>query len=159
MATTEDPLTDKQEAFCLAYVKHGDGLRAYREAGYSEKMSDKSATEAASRLLRNPKVVARIAAIRGPAAKKAGMTLESHLEDLKRLRNSAVKDRKWAAAITAEIARGKAAGLYVEHHELTGPDGGPIQQNVQGGVNEEAVRAIVRDLRSEFLGGDQAGSD
>jgi hypothetical protein len=34
-------------------------------------------------------------------------------KDLLRLREEAVKDSKWSAAVAAEMGRGKAAGLYV----------------------------------------------
>ena len=59
-------------------------------------------------------VTARVAELREPVVKEAQMTLKSHLEDLQKLRNMAVKAEQYSAAITAEIARGKAAGIYVD---------------------------------------------
>jgi len=47
------------------------------------------------------------------------VTLEHHLEALRKLRNIAVIKKQFSAAISAEIARGKAAGLYVEKCEST----------------------------------------
>lgn len=119
-------LTKKQEDFALVYVETGNASDAYRRTYAVKSMTEKSINETASRLLKNVKVAARIAELRAPVVEKAGLTLEKHLDDLLRLRNMAVKDAKWTAAIQAEIARGKAAGLYVERTELTGKDGAPI---------------------------------
>lgn len=112
-------MTPKQEAFAVAFVQSGSALDAYRTAGYSIGMSGKTATEAASRLLKNSKVAARIAALREPAAQKARITLESHLADLEALRDMASQRGQFAAAIAAEIARGKASGVHVEKSEQT----------------------------------------
>lgn len=140
-------LTPKQEAFCLAYIRCGNGLQAYREAGYSPRMSDKSATEAASRMLRDAKVVARIEELRKPVAAEAGITLENHLRDLEILRNQAVNDQKWSAAIQAEIARGRASGLYVERTELTGRDGAPVQvAQMTPGEFESVARKVADEI-------------
>lgn len=128
MATPETAikLTPKQESFVLAYIETGNASEAYRRAYAWKGMSENAVNVEACKLLKHPKVSQRVAAMRAPAIEKAGITLEKHLDDLMRLRNMAVKDNKWAAAIQAEIARGKAAGLYVERTELTGKDGAPI---------------------------------
>jgi hypothetical protein len=51
------PLTDKQKRFVLAYVEHGNGARAARQAGYAEK----SARIEGSKLLKKPAVKAALA--------------------------------------------------------------------------------------------------
>jgi len=124
-------LTAKQEAFCLSFVESGNASDAYRKAGYSGGMSDKTVNEAASRLLKNSKVVARIAAIRKPAADAMQMTLEGHLKRLQDLSEIAERRGQMNAAIAAEIARGKASGVHVERTELTGKGGGPIESRAQ----------------------------
>jgi hypothetical protein len=50
------------------------------------------------------------------------MTLEGHLADLQMLRDKALQADQFSAAISAEIARGKASGVHVEKSEqhLTG---------------------------------------
>lgn len=53
-------LSVKQEKFCLEYAKTGNQRQAYFFAGYNSK-SDEAADAAASRLLRNGKVQARLA--------------------------------------------------------------------------------------------------
>lgn len=112
-------LTAKQEAFCAHYLETSNATEAYRKAGYGPRMSDKTATEAASRLLKDSKVVARLEEMRAPVVEKAQLTLEAHLLDLQKLRNMAVKKEQYSAAISAEIARGKAAGLYTEKVDAT----------------------------------------
>jgi hypothetical protein len=71
-------------------------------------------------------VASRVAELREPVARKAQITLESHLDDLLRLRNMAAKEKQYSAAITAEVARGKASGVHIERSELTGKDGAPL---------------------------------
>jgi len=47
------------------------------------------------------------------------VTLAAHLAELYRLREDAGARGKYAAAVRAECARGKAAGLYVHRTEIT----------------------------------------
>lgn len=110
-------LTPKREAFARAIVSGMNQADAYREAYGQKTMSDTTLHQAASRLMSNSNVLARVEELREPIAKKAQITLESHLEDLQRLRNMAAKSNQWSAAISAEIARGKAAGVNIEKSE------------------------------------------
>lgn len=152
-------LTPKQEAFCLAYIETGNASEAYRRAYDAGKMATATIHRKAKDLLDNGKVTARIKELSKPAEESAVLTREQHLEDLKRLRNAAEKDKKWDAAIKAEIARGRVCGHYIDRAEVTGKDGGPIESRVEGGANEDQVRAIVAELRGEFLGGDAPDGD
>ena len=110
-------LTPKQEAFCLGVVEGRTALEAYKAAGYQPKATDQTKQQAASRLLNSKEIASRIAELRAPAAKQAGITLEGHLADLERLRDLAIGAAQFSAAITAEVARGKAAGIHVEKSE------------------------------------------
>ena len=123
-------LTIKQENFCLAYIETGNASESYRGAYSCEKMSDKTVNEASSRSLSDSKIAARIKELRAPVIEKAQITLEQHLRDLKTLRDKADSSEKYGPAIQAEIARGKASGLYVEKTEVTGPNGGAQQHDV-----------------------------
>jgi len=120
------PLTQKQENFCLAYIETGNASEAYRQAYSAGKMTAASVHRAAKELLDIPKITARVKELRAPSIERAQLTLDGHLDDLKRLRDTAEKEGKYSAAISAEIARGKAAGLYVDRHEHTGAEGAPI---------------------------------
>ena len=112
-------LTPKQEAFCLALIQSGNATDAYRAAGYSAKMADKTAAEAASRLAKNSKVVARMTELRSVATAEAALTIAGHLADLKELRDLAKGEGKFSAAVAAEVARGKVSGFYIEKVEAT----------------------------------------
>lgn len=44
-----------------------------------------------------------------------GRTLEAHLDMLRIIRNSAIKDKKYSMAVEAEVARARAVGLYSDN--------------------------------------------
>ena len=111
-------LTAKQEKFCIEYVKTGNASEAYRLAYDAGGMKPASINRKAKELMDNGKIAAMLVTLRAPAIKEAQVTLIDHLSDLKDLRAKAEKDGKWGPAIAAEIARGKASGLYVEHVKL-----------------------------------------
>lgn len=113
-------LTQKQENFCLAYIETGNASEAYRKSYNAAGSSEKSVWELASKMLDNPKVISRLEALREQAARRALFTLERHLEELATLRDEARAEGRYSAAIAAEIARGKAAGLYVEQSRTEG---------------------------------------
>lgn len=147
MANTTE-LTPKQEAFCLAYMETGNASEAYRRA-YDVKPNTKEATinRTAKELIDNPKITARIKEMRAPAIKRAQITLEDHLNDLKRLRDLAEASEKYGPAINAEVARGKASGLYIERQEITGPGGTPIQTIQIPADPVEAAKAYQRMIQ------------
>ena len=64
------------------------------------------------------KVTARISELRKPVVEEARLTLKQHLNDLLKLREKAVKGGAWSAAISAEMGRGKAAGLHIDKIDL-----------------------------------------
>ena len=83
------------------------------EAGYEKEFAHVRASE-----LRNPKrfplVVKYIGELREELQKKYEVTFERHITELAKLREESRAKGAWSAAINAEVARGKAAGLYVE---------------------------------------------
>ena len=83
------------------------------EAGYDKDTAHVRASE-----LRNPKkyplVVKYIGEIREEYQKKYEVTYERHISELGKIREAALKKGAFSAANNAEVARGKAAGLYVE---------------------------------------------
>ena len=86
-------LTPKQEVFAQAVASGKSQSDAYR-AAYKVGANTKPETvnQAASRIMADSNVAARVAELRKPIAEKAQMTLESHLRDLMMLRNMAVKE-------------------------------------------------------------------
>jgi phage terminase small subunit len=83
------------------------------EAGYEKESAYVRASE-----LRNPRrfplVVKYIGELREEMQKKHEITFEKHIAELAKLREESRAKGAWSAAINAEVARGKAAGLYIE---------------------------------------------
>ena len=59
-------------------------------------------------------MVKYIGEIREEYQKKYEVTYEKHITELAKIREQALKKGAFSAASNAEVARGKAAGLYVE---------------------------------------------
>ena len=68
--------------------------------------------------LQNPKlyplVVQYIGELREEWQKQYEVTFGNHIAELGKLRDEARDKKAWSAAVNAEVARGKAAGLYIE---------------------------------------------
>ena len=109
-------LTPKQIKFAQELV-YNEGRKTATQcaidAAYSEDRAHVTASE-----LQNPKmyplVVQYIGQLRDEIRKKYDIDFDSHLMHLGKMRNDALDAKAWTAAINAEVARGKAAGLYVE---------------------------------------------
>ena len=108
--------TPKQEKFAQNVAKGMKKKEAAKKAGYSEKNAARAGTMLTSKA--NPVVQKRIHQLQTKAADKASLSLGTHLVDLKEIRDGAMRNGAWSAAVTAEVARGKAAGLYVNRSEL-----------------------------------------
>jgi len=72
----------------------------------------------AKELMDNGKIMAKIKELRAPAVEAMKLTLENHLMTLALLRDEAARNGVFGAAVSAEVARGKAAGLYIDRHEV-----------------------------------------
>ena len=112
-------LTPKQESFAQAIVSGMNQSDAYRSA-YKVRANTKSAcvNVAASKLMADANVSLRVDELRKPAVKKAQMTLESHLARLQALSEAAEGEMQYSAAITAEVARGKASGVALDKSQM-----------------------------------------
>jgi len=117
MPNTKKKLTPKQEKYAQNVAKGMSKKDAAIDAGYSEKNATRAGYTLDSDS--NPMVKQRIGALQEKAAKKVELNLSTHLTDLKDIREGAMRNGAWSAAVTAEVARGKAAGLYVNRSELT----------------------------------------
>lgn len=109
-------LTDMQMNFAHELVTNEGRKTAYEcaiDAGYAKDRARATASE-----LKNPKmyplVVQYIGELREEYQKKYDVTFERHITELAKLRDGARDKKAWSAAVNAEVARGKAAGLYVE---------------------------------------------
>ena len=109
-------LTDMQKRFAELYVYNEGRSTPYecaKEAGYAEESARVRASE-----LRNPRtyplVVQYIGELREEIQNKYAIDFERHIKELARLREAALKKGSFSSAVNAEVARGKAAGLYIE---------------------------------------------
>ena len=89
------------------------GYECAKEAGYSEDRARVTASELQSPK-KYPLVVKYIGELREEYQKKYAVTFERHITELGKIRQEALKKGAWSAAVNAEVARGKAAGLYIE---------------------------------------------
>ena len=101
----------RHELFAQALAHRMSADAAYTEAGYKADRGN------AARMTANDSICDRVAELQAVAAETTVVTLESHLKDLLDLRDKACVEGRYSAAIRAEIARGRAAGLYVERIE------------------------------------------
>jgi|TARA_R110002124_G_scaffold101900_2_gene249713 phage terminase small subunit len=108
-------LTDKQKKFAELLV-YNEGRKSpgecANEAGYTNRPRQ-SASE-----LKNPKIYPLVAKyigeLRSEVQEKYGITFEKHITELAKIRDEARSKGQNSAAINAEVARGKAGGLYID---------------------------------------------
>lgn len=90
-----------------------NGTEAAIAAGYSPDTAKNAASKLQNAKM-YPLVVQYIGELRTENQKKYDVTFESHITELGKIKNEALKNKAWSAAVNAEVARGKVAGLYIE---------------------------------------------
>lgn len=123
----KDALTQKQEAFALAYVETGNAAEAYRRA-YDVKAATQHSTiyVAASELMRNPKIRVRVGELQSQAAEMALYTVKQAFEEYEVARQLALQEANPSAAVSAVTGKVKLFGLEApsrSKNEHTSPDG------------------------------------
>ncbi len=112
----EIPLSKMQQKFVQLYVYQDlTNTECAHRAGYSHP------AEVATQLLRHPKfahVQEKIRQLQEGEQKKYEITFERVARDLQEIRDRAVEDGKYSAAVQAELGRAKLAGLMVEKKEI-----------------------------------------
>ena len=108
-------LTDQQRKFAELLVYNEGKMspaECAHEAGYKTR-ARKAASE-----MRNPIYLTTrgkyFGELRAEVREKYGITFEKHIAELAKIRNESLKNKAWFAAVNAEVARGKAGGLYVD---------------------------------------------
>ena len=111
-------LTEMQKRFAEYLVFGGpEGVvnktEAAKLAGYNEKRARIEGSE-----LTNPRhaplVVKYLDELKIEKMLKYGVTYESHITELARIKDLALKKNSFSAAVNAETNRGKAGGLYID---------------------------------------------
>ena len=113
------PLNSKQKKFCKEYLKGQTATEAAIKAGYTKDRKG-AKTQGSVLLNHNPVVRNYLIQLEMQAAEREQISLEKHLGTLHDLREEAKDQGQISAAITAEIHRGKAGGIYIDRRvELT----------------------------------------
>lgn len=120
-----DPMTDTtfpEECFCVEIIKTGNLTEAYRRTFPEKaiKIRPHLVGQYAQTLANQPRMQARLAAMRDQARETLGISLQEHLASLKDLREGARLAVQFGPAVAAEVNRGKVSGLYVDKVEHSG---------------------------------------
>ena len=125
-------LTIKQEKFCMVYVETGNASEAYRQAYNAGNMKEASINVNASKLLTDAKIALRIKELKSGHTKRHELTIDDLVKQLEEARQVALalENPQCSAAISATMGTAKLLGLVTDKQELTGKDGGAIQQAI-----------------------------
>ena len=111
------PLNSKQKLFCKEYFKGQTATDSAVRAGYTKDRKG-AKTQGSVLLNHNPVVRNYLIDLEITASQKDAVSLENHLSTLHDLREEAKDQGQISAAITAEVHRGKAGGLYIDRREI-----------------------------------------
>mgnify|MGYP003652881098 CR=1 FL=1 len=112
------PLTPKHKKFCRLYMQGLSAAKAARQAGFTTNMIS-SKVQGSAMIRKNPLVVNHIIELMTKERNRSDVSMGSHLTELSHLRDQAIDSGQLPAAISAEVSRGRAAGLYIERKEVT----------------------------------------
>ena len=110
-------LNGKQKKFCKEYLKGQTATDSAIKAGYTKDRKG-AKTQGSVLLNHNPVVRNYLIDLEIAASEKDAVSLENHLSTLHDLREEAKDQGQISAAITAEVHRGKAGGLYIDRREI-----------------------------------------
>lgn len=120
-------LTPKQMAFVQGLARGLPTIDAWT-AAYAATGSRRTHYVNAYRLKGNPKIQAWLGHLQARHLGQAACSYDRHMLDLYLLRETAKAKGRMAAAVTAEIHRGKAAGIYGRR----GPKGHGLRSPLSG---------------------------
>ena len=111
-------LTEMQKRFAEFLIFGGpegpvNKAEAAEMAGYSKKRCRQEGSELTNPR-QSPLVVKYLDELRAERMLKFGVTFESHIAELSRIKDLALKKNSFSAAVIAETNRGKAGGLYID---------------------------------------------
>tara|TARA_B100002019_G_scaffold226696_1_gene199752 strand:+ start:750 stop:1367 length:618 start_codon:yes stop_codon:yes gene_type:complete len=141
----EKRLTRKQELFVRELVSK-DGQITMREAAINAGYPERSAHVRASELTNpkiSPHVCRAIREYRQELDQKYGVEYQRHLRDLQVIRDAALENGAFSAAVQAEYRRGQAQGdIYVNKTEIRH---GTIEQ-----MSKEEVLKALEELKQVY---------
>ncbi|RWN51538.1 terminase small subunit [Mesorhizobium sp.] len=110
-------LNIRQERFCLGLAEGLPQSRAYIDAGYRARGN--AAEVEASKMVRLPKVAARIAELQAEAARRSEITVNDLVADLSIMFKLALATKNPATGVSAVLGKAKLLGLIVDKAEVT----------------------------------------
>jgi|TARA_R100000742_G_C4278804_1_gene102118 phage terminase small subunit len=137
-------LTNKQIKFAKEFV-YNDGSKTQTECAIAAGYSKESAHVRASELLnpqKYPVVVRYIRELQAEVDRKYEVTFGRHVRKLADIRDQALEKGNLTAAVSAEVQRGRAAGLYVERKE--------IRTGSLDSLSETEIKKRIKDLLSDY---------
>ena len=144
-ATKAQPLTRRQELFVKELVSK-DGQITMREAAINAGYPASSAHTRAYELTNphiSPHVVAAIQAYRAELDEKFGVNYQRHLRDLQVIRDMALQNGAYSAAVQAEYRRGQAQGdIYVSKSE--------IRHGSIDSMSKEEVLKALKEIKQTY---------
>ena len=144
-SSVSSPLTRRQELFVKELVSN-DGQITLREAainaGYPETSAHTRAYELTNPHI-SPHVVAAIKAYRDELDQKFGITYQRHLRDMQIIRDQALQNGAYSAAVQAEYRRGQAKGdIYINKSE--------IRHGSIDSMSKEEVEKALKELKAQY---------
>ena len=134
-------LTEMQKKFCEYLVFGGPNgpvtkTEAAALAGYSEKRARQEGYELTNPR-QNPLAVQYASELREERLSKHAVTYEGHLAELDRIKERALSKNSFSTAGNMEIARGKAAGLYIERKIIKT---GKLEEMTESQIDDELAQ-------------------
>ena len=144
-ATVNSTLTRRQELFVKELVSK-DGQITMREAAINAGYPVSSAHTRAYELTNpnmSPHVVAKIRAYRQELDEKYGVTYQRHLRDLQTIRELALQNGAYSAAVQAEYRRGQAQGdIYISKSE--------VRHGSIDSMSKEEVEKALKEIKEQY---------
>ena len=139
-------LTEMQMRFAEFIVFGGpDGPMTQGEAAIAAGYSTTRARQEGSELLNprlSPLVVQYVGKLKEERLEKHKVTYDTHVAELARIKEMALKKNSFSAAVNAETNRGKAGGLYIERKI--------IKHGKLEDMTEEQLEAKMKQILDDY---------
>lgn len=117
--TIAPKLTLKRERFCQLYVQKGTAVDAYAESFDIRPGTQRTSIRADStKLMRDPRIQARIAELREKVRKLHDLKLQDIMAELDENRDLALREKQPAAATQATMGKAKVAGFLIDKMQV-----------------------------------------
>lgn len=139
------PLTSRQDRFALILAGGASQAESWRQAYAKPDAKDTTAAQRGSRLAADPRIQAKVSALKATTAGGVLLTVNDRLHLLSESARQPAKTagERSARARLIDVYTKLAGGAQPEQHQITGPGGGPILATVTAAVTVH--RAPVRE--------------